>query len=291
MIQKSEISRKVRQFQLISRKLVDSLFAGNYHSVFKGPGLEFHDVREYMPGDDARFIDWNVSSRTNVPYLKTFREEREMLLEIIVDVSSSLRIGSGEQSKLDVAGIVFALMGFSAVANNDRIGSVFFSDRVESVISPMKGKKHVLRQISNLLSSSFEGKGSNLALALRSASENMKRRGIVVILSDFKMSGYWKELSLLSRRHDVLAIRITDPLDWQFPKTGLIDLEDSETGEGLSVYGSSRRFRKEYEDFWELQRINWLNGCRQCGVDTLEISTEEEPAKKLLQFFERRKKK
>lgn len=288
---KTTLSKKVKQFHLVSRKLVDTLFAGNYHSVFKGPGLEFNDVREYMPGDDSRFIDWNVSARTPFPYTKTFKEEREMTLQMVVDISPSLHIGSGHSSKKDVAGMVFAILAFAAEANNDRVGSILFSDKVDQIISPQKGKKHILRQISTVLGTRDSGKGSNLALALRSVSELMKRRGIVVILSDFKTSGYWKELSLLSHRHDVIAIRITDPMDEKFPLKGFIELEDPETGDTLAAFGGSRRFKKKYSDFWELQKIAWQNGCKKIGIDILEVSTEDDPALKLMQFFDRRRKR
>ncbi len=291
MIDNRDLSKRVKRLHLISGKLVESFFAGNYRSVFKGPGLEFDEVREYISGDDTRFIDWNVSSRMGTPYTKTFREEREVVLQVLIDISASLSTGTGSVSKLETAGMIFALLAFAAVANNDRVGSMLFSDRIEKSVQPMKGKKHVLKQISTVLSAKAEGKGSDLSMALRSAAESMKRRGICVILSDFRMSSYWNELTVLSSKHDVIAIRITDPVDRKYPKSGLVKLKDPETGETIIGYGQSKRFREEYAEFWEIERLSWLNGCRHVGVDTLEISTEEDVASKLMEYFERRNKR
>ena len=234
---REELSARVRHLHVRSRKLVESLFAGNYHSVFKGPGLEFDEVRDYEYGDDVRFIDWNVSSRMGSPYSKTFREERELILFLVVDVSASLSMGSGDVDKREVAGNLFALLALAAVANNDRVGSLLFSDRIESHVVPMKGRKHVLRQISEVLGYKAGGRGTNLAQALRTAHQSLKRKSIVVILSDFRSDGYQSELALLSRKHDVIAIRLTDPLDGDFPPTGLLELEDPESGDSFTVWG------------------------------------------------------
>lgn len=285
-----EISRKVKQLHFASRKLVDTIFAGNYRSVFKGPGLEFDEVREYSDGDDPRFIDWNVTSRMGAPYTKTFREEREVVLQVLVDTSSSLFFSSGKVNKRELAGHLFALIALAAVANNDKVGSLLFSDRIEEQIQPRKGKKHVLKQITQILSVKEGRKGSNLALACKTASKTMKRRGICLILSDFRTSHYRNELTVLARKHDVIAIRLTDPLDRDFPSSGLLSLEDPESGQTLNFIGTGR-MRRQYRDFWEHERYLWLRSCQSAGVDTLEISTEDDPAVKLLHFFERRKKR
>ncbi len=285
-----EISRKVKQLHFASRKLVDTIFAGNYHSVFKGPGLEFDEVREYTAGDDPRFIDWNVTSRMGAPYTKTFREEREVVLQVLVDTSSSLYYSSGRINKRELAGHLFALVALAAVANNDKVGSLLFSDRIEEQIQPRKGKKHVLKQITQILAVAEGGRGSNLALACRTASQTMKRRGICLILSDFRTSRYRTELTLLARKHDVIAIRLTDPLDREFPPSGLIRLEDPESGELWRTMGTSR-MRQQYREYWEHERYLWLKNCKAAGADTLEISTEDDPAVKLQHFFERRKKR
>lgn len=286
---KDDLPSRVRRLHVRSRKLVESLFAGNYHSVFKGPGLEFDEVRDYEYGDDVRFIDWNVSSRMGAPYSKTFKEERELILLVLVDVSASLSMGSGGMDKREVAGNLFALMALAAVANDDRVGSLLFSDKIERLVVPMKGRRHVLRQISEVLGYSGAGRGSNLALALKTASQTLKRKSIVVVLSDFRSEGYQSELALLARKHDVIAIRLTDPLDKEFPATGLVELEDPETGEGFTAWGRSAALRKEYSEFWDDHRRLWLNDCRTAGVDTLEVGTDDEPADRLQAFFRRRR--
>lgn len=289
-MEKAALARKIKRLQIVSSKLVESLFAGNYRSVFKGPGLEFSEVREYVSGDDVRFIDWNVTSRMGSPYTKTFREEREMILHLIVDMSPSLTASSGDVSKRETATTLLALLSFAAIANNDRVGTVLFSDRIEHWVPPMKGKKHVLRMIDDVLTLEPQGQGSDLSLALRTTQESMKRRGICVILSDFRTTGYWRELSILSRKHDVIAIRLTDPLDQEYPRTGLLELQDPETQETLLGTGHSRKFRQEYHDFWELEQLTWRRECRRRGVATLEIGTTEDPVPKLMHFFEGRRK-
>jgi len=289
MLVRDDLPSRVRRLHVRSRKLVESLFAGNYHSVFKGPGLEFDEVRDYEYGDDVRFIDWNVSSRMAAPYSKTFKEERELVLLVLVDVSASLSMGSGGVDKRDVAGNLFALLALAAVANNDRVGCLLFSDRVERLVVPMKGRRHVLRQISEVLGYKASGCGSDLSMALKSAAQTLKRKSIVVVLSDFRCDRYQSELNLLARKHDVIAIRLTDPMDKEFPDTGLVELEDPETGEGFTAWGKSRVLKKEYAEFWDDHRRSWLNTCRSAGVDTLEVGTEEEPADSLLAFFRRRR--
>ena len=282
------IANKVKHLHFISRKLVDTIFAGNYHSVFKGPGLEFDDVREYSWGDDPRFIDWNVTSRMSAPFTKTFREEREVVLQVLVDTSCSLYYSGGSINKRELAGHVFTLVALAAVANNDKVGCLLFSDKVEEQIPPRKGKKHVLKQITQILSVEEGGSGSNLALALTTAAQTMKRRGICMILSDFRTSSYRKELAHLARKHDVIAIRLTDPLDHDFPSTGLISLEDPESGMRWQGVGT-KGMRASYRKFWEHERYLWRKNCQSAGVDTLEISTEDDPAVRLLHFFEKRK--
>ena len=282
---------KVRQLRLSATRLVEGLYSGNYRSVFRGPGLEFDEVREYDPQDDARFIDWNVSSRLGSPYTKKFREERELSLQILVDVSPSLDSGASLLNKREVVNILFANLVFAAVASEDRVGAVFFSDKIEHWVRPRKGKTHALSLVHDCLSLRSEGKGSDLALALRSAQEAMTRRGIVVILSDFKTTGFWKNLSLLSRRHDVIAIRVYDAVDSEFPEGGLVELVDPETGRNVQAYGQSPKFRKDYHDFWVLHRLYWKRECLLRGVHILEVSTEDDPGVKLLEYFTKRERK
>ncbi|MDF1566689.1 MAG: DUF58 domain-containing protein [Spirochaetaceae bacterium] len=286
---RDDLPSRVRRLHVRSRKLVEGLFAGNYHSVFKGPGLEFNEVRDYQYGDDVRFIDWNVSSRMAAPYSKTFKEERELILFVLVDVSASLSIGSGDVDKREVAGNLFALLALAAVANDDRVGCLLFSDKVESLVVPRKGRRHVLRQISEVLGHRAQGRGSDLALALRTANQNLKRKSIVVILSDFRSDGYQNELALLSRKHDVIAMRLTDPLDKSFPPTGLVELEDPESGKTMMAWGRMTTMRKSYAEFWDDHRRRWFDDCRSVGADTLEVGTDDEPAASLQAFFKRRR--
>jgi uncharacterized protein (DUF58 family) len=285
----NRIYRSARKLQLISHKLVESLLAGNYRSVFKGQGIEFDEVREYVEGDDARLIDWNVSSRMGTPFTKMFREERELTLFLLVDMSASMAGGTAEGTRQSVQRLLFSLLSLAAAQNNDKMGAVFYSDEIEHWVSPVKGRKHALRLIQDMVRFEPKGKGSDLALALRTAGEALKRRGICVILSDFKTTGYFKDLSLLSRRHDVIAVRIVDPIDELYPETGLFHLEDPETGRSILAPGKSRRFRKQYHDYWAEERRRWERECRRRGVSTLEVGTDEDPAAKLLHFFQRRR--
>jgi uncharacterized protein (DUF58 family) len=282
--------KKVRQVELISNKLVANLLAGNYRSIFRGLGIEFDEVREYVIGDDARLIDWNVTSRMGSPFTKTYREERELNLCLVVDVSASLAYGTGKTSLSEKALILYAVIALSAIKNNDMVSSLFFSDKIEHWIKPNKGKKHVLRLLNDLIGCKPEGKGSDLGLALRAISESLKRKGICVIISDFKTTDYYNELSYLARRHDVIAIRLYDPIDYALPLLGVTEVEDPEQKQTLILDGITKKFVRTYREYWENERINWLTACRKRGVDTLEIGAHEDPGYKLMQFFKRRKK-
>ncbi len=289
MTDQGEISRQVKRIQLVSKRLVDTLFTGNYKSLFRGPGLEFDEVRGYISGDDTRFIDWNVSSRMGEPYTKTFKEEREMNLMILLDSSASLCLDSGG-SKREMAGYIFSLIAHAANANNDRVGTLVFSDRIEQYHAPMKGNKNILKQVSQVLSFTPEGTGSDLALATRTAMELMKRRGICFIISDFKTDGYWKELSLLARKHDVIAVSLYDKRERELPRVGLVELRDRETGRGQLFYGGSRQLREEYHEFWDLHYYKLVEHCRANGIDYVEIESGDDPLERIIQFFKRRKK-
>lgn len=284
---KDRLASRVKRLQIISTRLVEGILAGNYRSVFRGPGMEFDEVREYVEGDDARLIDWNVSSRMGSPYTKTFREERELVLFLVVDYSASVFAGGGARS--EIATQLVSLLSFAAIRNNDRVGAVFFSDRIEKWVPPKKGKKHALRLIGDTIEFEPQGRGSDLALALRASGEALKRRGIVFIISDFKTGGYDRELSLLARKHDVIAVRLVHPVDNEYPPSGLAYLQDPETGEVIPGLGFSPAFRESYEDFQMLRRRQWLMDCGRRGVSTLEIMTSEDPGEKLIRFFERRR--
>jgi uncharacterized protein (DUF58 family) len=276
---------RIRQLKLHSSRLVNGLYAGNYRSVFRGPGLEFDEVREYDPQDDARFIDWNVSSRLGSPYTKKFREERELSLHIVADVSPSMNSGSGRYNKREILNSLFANLALSAVSTEDKVGAVFFSDVLEGWVGPKKGKTHALSLVQQCFMTEAQGRGSNLGLALRTAHESAKSRGIIIILSDFKTHTFWNELALVAKHHDVIAVRIYDPIDTEFPEGGMVELIDPETDQVVLGFGNSRTFRREYHDFWTLQRLHWKRECARRGVPALDVSTFDDPAARLAAFF------
>lgn len=289
MIDRGRLLSSVKRIQLVATRLVENLLAGDYRSVFRGPGIEFDEVREYVEGDDARLIDWNVSSRMDAPYTKTFREERELTLVLVVDVSASLLSGLPNRTRRELVAELFALLSLAGAVNNDRVGAVLFSDRIESWVAPRKGKRHALRLITDMVGVQPAGRGSDLSLALRTTGEALKRRGVVIVISDFKTSGYLPDLTLMGRRHDVIAVRITDPVDREFPVSGLVRLDDPESRRTILAPGYSQRFRTAYREFWDQQRRTWLSECRRRGIGTMEISTDQDPAAQLIRYFERRK--
>ena len=282
---------RIRRLELVSEKLVQSLLAGNYRSVFRGPGIEFDEVREYVQGDDARLIDWNVSSRLGSAYTKTFREEREMTLFLLVDVSGSVVISPGEGMRKELENFLVAMLALAALRNNDKVGAAFFAERIEKWVPPRKGKHHALRLLQDITTFTPKTRGSNLAAALRTVGETLTRRGICVIISDFKTRGYLREMSLLARRHDVIAVRVSEPTDYEYPVSGGTFLQDPETGRTILATGQNPSFRKQYREFWNRERQQWLRDCRRLRVSPLEISTTDDPATKLIQFFKRRKRR
>ena len=283
--------RRVRQIELVAAKLVDQLLGGRYRSIFRGQGIEFDEVREYVAGDDVRAIDWNVTSRMALPHTKIFREEREIILFNVLDISASLYAGSGEIGKNEYAAHVFAILSLAAVKNNDRVGAAFFSDRIEKWIPPSKGRKHILSLIHELLKMEPRGTGSDLDLALKGVYRNLKRRGICFIISDFRTEGYWDSLSLLARKHDCVAVKIVDSADTVFPLAGIMELEDPESGEILFADGSSPSFRQSYERYWLGKHAAWEAGCRRRGVETLTLNTSDDPGVEILRFFRHRSRR
>lgn len=253
--------------------------------------MEFDEVREYMEGDDSRFIAWNVSSRLGVPYIKTFREEREMILFLLVDVSASLEAGTGRLSKQDMVAVISSLLAFSAVHNNDRVGAAFFSDRIEKWVPPRKGKKQVFRLVEDMMNLEPVGRGSDLSHAIRTVYESLSRRGICVIISDFRVNPSWREMSLLSKKHDVIAVKISDPSEKVFPFTGLVQLQDPETGDRLTVPGGFLKYRRKYRAFWDAYHLFWERECRRRQIGTLTIGTNEDPVLKLMEYFKGRRKR
>ncbi|WP_018526099.1 DUF58 domain-containing protein [Alkalispirochaeta alkalica] len=279
---------RLRQLQIVAQRLVESLLAGNYRSVFKGTGIEFDEVREYVEGDDTRLIDWNVSSRFGQVYTKTFREEREMTLFLVVDISESLSYGSVERSMREVALIASSLLTLAAVQNNDKVGGALFSEKIDGWIAPAKGRTHALRLLQEIITTKPSGKGSNLADALQTVSESLKRRGILVIISDFQTAGYQRELALAAKRHDVIALKIGDPVMEDLPSFPMVTAADAETGRTLFLNGRSRRFRFAFEQFWKQHRQQWLRECHRRGISAIEVSSVDNVADRLISFFRRR---
>jgi len=230
-----EILASVRRIEIRTRRLVEEVFSGEYHSVFKGTGMEFREVREYVAGDDVRTIDWNVTARTGQPFVKLFEEERELTVMLVVDMSRSGWFGSGERTKVEVAAELCGVLAFSAIANKDKVGLLLFSDRVEKFIPPAKGKSHVLRCIRELLTYEPEGRGTDLNEPLRLLGSVLKRKATVFLVSDFWTGDFAASLSILGRRHDVVAVRIRDPRETSLPRVGLVRWVDAETGQTVLI--------------------------------------------------------
>ena len=273
---------KIRRIQIRTRSILESGIVGAYHAVFKGRGMEFGEVREYAPGDDVRAIDWNVTARLGVPYVKKYVEERDLTLLILVDVSGSQGFGSRFLRKRDYAAELAAVLAFSAVANHDRVGAALFTDRIESYVAPRGGRDHALRIVRDLLAVEPEGRGTDLAGALRFAARVLRRRGIVVVISDFQAADYERPLGILRRRHDVVAIQLWDPAEAELPAAGLVALKDPETGE-LRVVDTSRPEVRRALAVRALEPAR--NVFRRTRVDALPLSTAAAYDRPLAAFF------
>lgn len=271
-----DILKTVRRIELSVRGPLDSMMAGAYHSSFKGNGVEFSEVREYVPGDDVRSIDWNVTARMGTPYIKKFVEERELTLMLMVDASSSSEFGSGKEMKGEVMAAIAALLAFAAVRNGDKVGLLIFTDDVELFIPPAKGRKHVLRLIREILYFKPERHGTNLQKAVEYAGEVLNRRSMVVVMSDFLDSGYEKAFKILSKRHDLLAVSVTDPRESELPPVGLVEFEDPETGETFLVDTGDAAFREAFA--YEAKKAQKVvrNGFQKINVDYVDCKIREE---------------
>jgi uncharacterized protein (DUF58 family) len=285
-----EILRAVRLIEIRSRTLVNDVFAGEYHSVFKGRGMEFAEVREYLPGDDVRSIDWNVTARTGIAHVKKFDEEREQTVMFVVDASHSLDFGTVRRMKGEIAAEIAAVLAFSAIRNNDKVGAIIFTDRVELFIPPKKGRKHVLRVIRELLFFRPEGRGTDVGGALDYLSRVVRRRAVVFLISDFVAPDYTRPLRIANRRHDLVAITITDPAEDQVPPVGLVHFVDAETGRAEIRDTSSPRFREELRRHRAEQRENRERTFRRYEVDRIDIRTDRPYTDPLVAFFRRRER-
>ncbi|HIG53035.1 MAG TPA: DUF58 domain-containing protein [Candidatus Latescibacteria bacterium] len=286
-----EILDKVRLIEIHTRNMVNNLFAGEYHSVFKGRGMEFAEAREYQPGDDVRHIDWNVTARVGDPFIKVFDEEREMTVMLLVDASASGAFGSQQQMKGEVGVEVSALLAFSAIQNNDRVGLLIFTDEVEVFVPPKKGRKHVLRVIRELLYFQPQGRRTSIAGALEYLGRVLHRRSVVFVVSDFQDKEYETALRHLSRRHDLIAVSLSDPREWQLPDVGFINLQDAETGEQVLVDSGDRGVRKFYAAEQKVAAARRGVLFRKTGVDEIAIDATKPYVDPLIHFFRARMKR
>ena len=284
-----ELLKKVRRIQISTKHAVNDVFAGQYHSTFKGRGMEFDEVREYVPGDDIRSIDWNVTARTGAPHIKKFVEEREMTVMLVVDVSASHLFGGGAQMKRDLAAEVAAVLAFSAIRNSDRIGLILFAEEVEKYIPPKKGTRHVLRLVREMLSHKPRGKGTNVVPALDYLNHVSTRKNVTFLISDFLFGDdYEQALKITARRHDLISVVVGDRRESEWPDVGLINWVDAETGAKTLVDTSSRkvRARLEREQTERAERIHDTH--RKAGIDTVRLFAGEPYDKQLIKFFRQR---
>ena len=286
-----ELAKKIRLIEIATRRAVNDTLAGEYHSVFKGRGMEFDEVREYAPGDDVRTIDWNVTARTGTPYVKRFVEERELTVFLVVDLSGSGAFGSNRQLKNEVAAELCALLAFSAIKNNDKVGVVAFTDRVEKFIPPKKGASHVLRVVRDLLNFQPEGRGTDLGAALEFVGRVARRRAIVFLISDFLAHGYLKPLRLVAGRHDLVAVALADPREQELPDVGLVALEDSETGERITLNTSNADVRARFKAVARVREKERQELFRSTGVDEVRVVAGEDYVRDLMGFFRKRERR
>ena len=286
-----ELLRKVQRIQVRVDRLVNDVVVGEYRSVFKGRGMEFEEVREYVPGDDIRTIDWNVTARTGHAHVKRYAEEREMTAVLLVDLSLSGRFGSTHQLKVDLATEISAVLAFSAIKNNDKIGLLIFTDHVEMYIPAKKGKRHVLRVIRELLSFDPKAGGTDVAGALEFLNKVLKRKAVVFLVSDFIDAEFERDLALTKSRHDLIPVRISDPREVTLPDVGLIELEDAETGERVLIDTRRQRIRDAFAATGRSDQESLSTLMRSIGVDTIEVSTNRPYMKDVLGFFRRRERR
>jgi uncharacterized protein (DUF58 family) len=286
-----DVIRQVRRLQLRSRRAVDALLGGEYHSAFKGAGLTFADVRAYQPGDDVRAIDWNVTARMGQPFLKRFVEERELTVLFVVDASASLAFGSRRQPKREVVAELAALLAFAALHNNDRVGLLHCSDRVEHLVPPRKGTRHAQRLLRDILFFQPSHRGTGLRTALDALQRIQKRRAIVFLFSDFRDAGYERALRLAGRKHDLVAVWVRDPLEEALPDVGLLELEDAETGEQRLIDTGSAAVRAAFVAAQQRHRDNLQRLLRGAGVDLIDVSTAGGHLDALVDFFRRRQRR
>ncbi|HEX2920574.1 MAG TPA: DUF58 domain-containing protein [Bacteroidales bacterium] len=284
----AELIKKVRRIEIKTKGLSRHIFAGEYHSAFKGRGISFSEVREYQYGDDIRSIDWNVTARFNHPYVKVFEEERELTVMLLIDVSGSGNFGTTTGYKRDTMTEVAAVLAFSAIFNNDKTGVIFFSDKVEKFIPPQKGRTHILRIIRELLDFKPVSNKTSLNEPLRFLTNAIRKRCTTFILSDFMVPDFEEALKIASNKHDIVALKIFDPVERSIPDIGFVKISDAETGEERWIDTSARSVREEYRSWWETHVSSIRNTFRKCGVDSAELRTDLDYVKPLINLFEKR---
>ena len=297
-----EILRKVRQIEIRSNRLVSEVFAGSYHSAFKGQGIDFEEVREYQPGDEVRSIDWNVTAKTGLPFVKQYREERELTILLIVDISPSTSYGSVYHSKREKLAELAALLAFSANRNGDKVGLLLVSDQAELFLPPTKGQKHVLRILREVLFRPSTGKGTNLNEGLRIANQVMKRRAVVFLLSDFIIPEHGSEeesnrkifldqMASTRRKHDLICAHVYDPVERELPAVGLVEMEDFESGEKFTIDTSDQSIQSQFENSFVKQGEEFSRDLKKRGIDIFSFATDSDYSKELYSFFKMREKR
>jgi uncharacterized protein (DUF58 family) len=286
-----ELFKKIKRIEIKTSRLVNDVFSGEYHSIFRGRGMEFSEVREYMPGDDIRTIDWNVTARYNHPFVKIFREERELTVMLVVDLSASGDFGSGERLRREIAAEIAAVLAFSATRNNDKVGLLLFTDKIEKFIPPKKGRFHVLRLIREVLYFQPEGKKTDIAGAVDYMLRVIKKKSVMFLISDYLDGDFRKQMSLASNKHDLIAVEISDPLEKRIPRAGIVNLVDLETGREMLVDFSDSDTRRNLAIKSETQRADLHTFFKRHGIDSIEIGTDKDYAEPLYRFFEKRAKR
>jgi uncharacterized protein (DUF58 family) len=286
-----EVLRKIRRIEITTSKLVTDFLSGQYESVFKGRGIEFDEVREYLPGDEIRTIDWNVTARMGHPYVKKYVEERQLTVMILLDASSSSSFGTTKRFKKELAAEVSAVLAFAAIQNNDRVGLIIFTDRIEKFVPPRKGLPHVLRVVREALYFNPKGKGTDIASALRYLDNVITRRAVVFVISDFLAKDFRKPLSIANKKHDVVAITIADPRESELPNAGIIELVDAETSNTFTLDTSSLKVRERYAKKARDMRDERAKLFGSVGVDHIDISTDKSYLEEFIKFFRMRKRR
>ncbi|HBX88742.1 MAG TPA: DUF58 domain-containing protein [Marinilabiliaceae bacterium] len=284
----TDILKRVRQIEIKTRGLSSNIFAGEYHTAFKGRGMMFSEVREYQYGDDVRNIDWNVTARFNRPFIKVFEEEREMTVMLLVDVSGSREFGTTWRFKKNLITEIAAVLAFSAIQNNDKAGVVFFSDRIEKFIPPKKGKKHILHIIREMIGYQPENRETDISEALRYLTNAIKKRCTAFLISDFLDNGFEDALKIANQKHDVVALRVYDPREMEMPDVGFVKFKDAETGDLRWINTSRRSSREAYNLWWKENEARVSAALKKCGVDSVSVHTDEDYVKALISLFKKR---